>query len=535
MKKKILLVALMVALFVCIFAISVSADELFNYASVKLTFVDGTEATGYCKIDGRFLRDDVYKNPQDTSEGTYSWGDIKVFDMRNSVIVGNKTYNEVGGLNCNSQAVNVEEYYFSSQVTKILNTTFTSGWKKLKTVYVPNTVTVIDDTAFKESPVEQVIFEEGSQLQSIGRSAFEKCANLTNIAFPEGLQSLGYNCFWDAGLSGTIVIPNSVTYLAPGSLLSTKIENLYLGDGALEIGHNFLGTYQKTDNAYLRNVYIPATTVLTVDGGSKIFFKCANPVNFYIVGSDDECAAMITTLKSHSTGSYMTFITEDEVTESTGAGYGIIHTGYNRCAAFYNNEHSVSNGACTRCGMAVYCDNPEHNLKVEISYTDYMQEGTRSTICLDCNTSPLLSDAPALFKCVGYSAPEGEKLGIAIEYKVNKDAIKEYEEATGKTFSYGVFAVSKTKLGDNEIFTDGVATSGVISTELSSFNFTTVVLKITGFKDEHKTKEFALGVYTSFDGAYGYIQENATVVNNAYVFTSYNAIIDGINKQNEVA
>ena len=63
MKKKILLVALMVALFVCIFAISVSADELFNYASVKLTFVDGTEATGYCKIDGRFLRDDVYKNP----------------------------------------------------------------------------------------------------------------------------------------------------------------------------------------------------------------------------------------------------------------------------------------------------------------------------------------------------------------------------------------------------------------------------------------------------------------------------------------
>ena len=95
MKKKLFLVTLMVAILICIFAISVSAAALANYASVKLTLVDGTEATGYCKIDGRFLRDDVYKNPENPDDGVYAWGDIKVFDMRNSVIVGNKTYNEV--------------------------------------------------------------------------------------------------------------------------------------------------------------------------------------------------------------------------------------------------------------------------------------------------------------------------------------------------------------------------------------------------------------------------------------------------------
>jgi hypothetical protein len=178
----------------------------------------------------------------------------------------------------------------------------------------------------------------------------------------------------------------------------------------------------------------------------------------------------------------------------------------------------------------------KHNFSIldDVSYESYTEEGKKAMKCADCGAITYKSAAP-LFVCLGYSAPESDKLGIAIEYKVNKDAIKEYEEATGKSFSYGVFAVSKTKLDGNEIFTDGVATSGVISTELSSFNFTTVVLKITGFKDEHKTKEFALGVYTSFDGAYGYIQENATVINNAYVFTSYNAIVDGINKKNEVA
>ena len=168
MKRKLILFLSMISLLFCLFAISVSAAELANYASVKLTLVDGTEATGYCEINERFLRDNVYKNPKNTGDGVYAWGDIKVFDMRDSVIVGDKTYNEVGGVNCNSQAVNVEEYYFSSQVTKILNTTFTKDWTSLKTVYLPKTVTEIDRDAFKESAVHQVIIEEGSQLKTIG-------------------------------------------------------------------------------------------------------------------------------------------------------------------------------------------------------------------------------------------------------------------------------------------------------------------------------------------------------------------------------
>ena len=158
MKRKLLLFLTMIAVLVCIFAISASAGALTNYASVELTFIDDTTATGYCKIDGRFLRDNIYKNPENTDDGVYAWGDIKVFDMRDSVIVGTKTYNEVGGTNCNGQAVNVEEYYFSSQVTKILNTTFTSGWKKLKTVYVPNTVTEIQHSSFQGSPIERELF-----------------------------------------------------------------------------------------------------------------------------------------------------------------------------------------------------------------------------------------------------------------------------------------------------------------------------------------------------------------------------------------
>ncbi|MBO5357026.1 MAG: leucine-rich repeat domain-containing protein [Clostridia bacterium] len=519
MKRKLLFFLAMTAMLVCIFAISVSAATLTNYASVKLTLVDGTEKTGYCEINGRFLRDNVYKNPENTDEGTYAWENIKVFDMRGSVIVGTNTYNEVGGVNCNKQAANVEKFYFSSQVTKILNTTFTSDWKSLKTVYIPNTVTEIHNDSFKQSAVQQVIIEEGSQLKSIGANAFQECSNLKTFDFPEGLESLGRNCFWNAGLSGTIVIPNSVTYLAPGSLLSTKIENLYLGDGALEIGHNFAGTYQATNNEYLKNVYMPATTKLTVDGGSKIFFKCANPVNFYIVGTKEECEAMVATLKAQSTGSYLTFITADEATKETTAGYGIIYTGYNRCDAFYNGEHLTAEQA--------------------YEFTSFMEKSYVKSTCPRCEQGTVLKEIAALFDCLGYSAPEDGTGGIAIGFTVNNVAIAEYEEIAGKTLKYGVFAVLKDRLGNNDIFgEDGKASEGVISAEITNYEFAAFEIKIVGFTDTQKDTKLAMGTYVSVtDGEtteYSYMQGGEPNENEKYCFVSYNDIVGAPSTDEEV-
>ena len=511
MKRKLLLFLTMIAVLVCIFAISASAEALTNYASVELTFIDDTTATGYCKIDGRFLRDNIYKNPENTDDGVYAWGDIKVFDMRDSVIVGTKTYNEVGGTNCNGQAVNVEKYYFSSQVTKILNTTFTSGWKKLKTVYVPNTVTEIQHSSFQGSPIERVVFEEGSQLKSIGDGAFQSCANLATITFPEGLESLGRNCFYQSGLSGTIVIPNSVTYLGPGSLLSTKIENLYLGDGALEIGYNFAGTFQATNNEYLKNVYIPATTKLTVDGSSKIFFKCANPVNFYIVGTKEECEAMVATLKAQSTGSYLTFITANEATEDTGAGYGIIHTEYNRCDAFYNSEHLTA--------------------EQTYDFTSFTEKSYLRSVCTRCETGTVLKEIAPLFTCLGYSASEIGGDGIAIGYMVNNEAIDEYTSITGKSLTYGVFVASQNKLGENDIFDqEGNKANGVVSVEITSYEFAVFELKVVGFTDENKDKALAMGAYaavtTEGTTEYVYMQDSEPDDGEKYSYVTYNGIVN---------
>ena len=520
MKRKVLLILALSALLVCMFAVSAGAAALTNYASVELTLVDGTKTTGYCVVDGRFQRDNVYKNPENTDDGTYDWGDIKVFDMRDSVIVGNRSYSEVAGLNCNGQAVNVEEFYFSSQVTKILNTSFTSGWQSLETVYIPNTVTYIA-CAFQNSPVHRVIIEEGSQLKAIEGGAFQGCSNLTTFDFPEGLESLGRNCFWQSGLSGTIVIPNSATYLAPGALLSTEIENLYLGDGALEIGYNFLGTYGQTNNAYLKNVYISASTTFTQ---SNTFYKCANLVNFYIVGSAEECAAMIDALKSQSAGQYMTFITEGEakelgINEENGAGYAIIHTEYNRCQAFYNGKHAESEKTQKFEGEAYLS-----------SYCEFFD-------CPRCGEISKVELCAPLFENKGYSAAEYEGGGMSIGFKVDKDAILAYEEATGKTVNYGVFAVLADVIKTNDIFdADGKALDGVIAADITDTDFDIFNLKIVGFTDKQVDIDLAMGAYVgvSKDGTteYVYLQDVTTEKNDKYYFASYNdvkAIVDAKN------
>ena len=292
-----------------------------------------------------------------------------------------------------------------------------------------------------------------------------------------------------------------------------------MGDGALEIGYNFAGTFQATNNEYLKNVYIPATTKLTVDGSSKIFFKCANPVNFYIVGTKEECEAMVATLKAQSTGSYLTFITANEATEDTGAGYGIIHTEYNRCDAFYNSEHLTA--------------------EQTYDFTSFTEKSYLRSVCTRCETGTVLKEIAPLFTCLGYSAPEDGRGGIAIGFTVNNVAIAEYEEATGKTLKYGVFAVLQSRLGNNDVFAeDGTVAEGAINADITSYEFALFELKIVGFTDEYKDIKLAMGAYVAVtDGEtteYSYLQSGTPNENEKYCFVSYNDIVGAPSNDEEV-
>ncbi len=167
------------------------------------------------------------------------------------------------------------------------------------------------------------------------------------------------------------------------------------------------------------------------------------------------------------------------------------------------------------------------------------QAGTSVYKCLYCDEGLVEESEPTfapLFTCLGYSSSEFNADGIAVGYIVNNTAIDEYESLTGKSVKYGVFAVTEEKLGNSDIFGANGAANGVISAEITNYEFVAFELKITGFTDDYKNVKLAMGAYVEVtDGEateYSYMQDNTKgTTNGKYYFASYNDIL-GISSKN---
>ena len=185
-----------------------------------------------------------------------------------------------------------------------------------------------------------------------------------------------------------------------------------------------------------------------------------------------------------------------------------------------------------------------HDIKTTVLYEKgYTAEGLKTVACQNegCSHSEGEEKTNALFKCLGYSAPENGTGGIAIGFTVNNEAITEYEEVTGKTLKYGVFAVLKDRLGNNDVFSeDGTVSDGVINADLSNRQFSVFELKITGFTDDDKKNiKLAMGAYVAVkDGEtteYSILQSGAPLENEKYCFVSYNDIAGKSSSSDNIA
>ena len=158
-----------------------------------------------------------------------------------------------------------------------------------------------------------------------------------------------------------------------------------------------------------------------------------------------------------------------------------------------------------------------------------LQNGIKTVICANCGQSSDLT-APALFGCLGYSATQYGDAQISVNYRVNEQAIVEYEAFTGISVSYGVFAVMADKIGNNNIFNEnGASQTGVIAADITNCGFTLFSLKIVGFTDEQKEIDLAMGAFvgTTLDGVteYAYLQIAAPAEGEKYFVASYNDVL----------
>ncbi|MBO4983496.1 MAG: alkaline phosphatase family protein [Clostridia bacterium] len=171
------------------------------------------------------------------------------------------------------------------------------------------------------------------------------------------------------------------------------------------------------------------------------------------------------------------------------------------------------------------------NNPVSITYTSYLEAGKGLYICDAC-AKEFFGELESLFTCVGYSVYEGNDASVTIGYKINASAIELYEAVTKDDLRYGIYAVAKDKLGDNDIFTENGPSNGVLSAEVTEYIFQTLELKIVNISDKYKDAKLALGAYVSTtDGqttTYSYLQYGDTAENEKYTFVSFNEIVDSL-------
>lgn len=574
--KKKLLFLFMVASLICMLAICVSASTIYRDegGNQLFTYEKGSDnvITSYSgafpKVDGEGNAIIWYVSSSVTENGN------RVHTVKSFKAIGDNgdvygTLNENGyysvsgisgsaivSLNLpDNSGIKIIDIYFGGGYTS----SFPIG-SNILFAYLPNTLEEYSANPggggwtagriFQYTPILECYFSDlntsnPNHMKGIGNFDFYGCRNLRKCILPNGLETIYGNDSKDNGPAfrecwslTELVIPNTVTGIGAKAFEDCRsLVTIRLGEKSNVSSGNCLFT--STNN--LKYVYISDSFVSAY---VYVFSNGAEDMVFFYTGDVNEYTSLHTALSERAGNAKFTNAEpilwdsskDDQYYKNLATSNSKCYVvyGYSPCLAFYGGHSAKAEGdsvVCERCGETIYCLNTEHNHKVEISYENYYSSGIKTVKCLDCNSSPVITEAPALFVCLGYSAPDDGRSGIAVGYTVNNDAIEEYEKASGKDINYGVFAVRQDKLGDSPVFgEDGNASKGVVSTDITSYRFSSFDLRIVNFKESQKGIKLAMGAYvtTTKDGVtvYDYLQAGAISENESYHFVSYNQVID---------
>ena len=179
-------------------------------------------------------------------------------------------------------------------VTAINNNAFQSC-TSLSSIEIPESVTTIGQRAFEScSSLESVIFEENSQLLTIGQFAFAYCASFASVTIPAGVTSIGSHAFASCTSLASIEIPSSVTTIGAAAFSScTNLISITIPFGVTSIGGSAF-----TGCTNLASITIPASVTLL---GLGAFINCTSLTSISVAAensvydSRNNCNAIIKT------------------------------------------------------------------------------------------------------------------------------------------------------------------------------------------------------------------------------------------------
>ena len=438
MKKRLFITLLMVALFVCLFAIAVNAENMSVYATAKVQTNDGVWHDIYCpseRWEGRIqLADGLYTTIDNTSEKIDPTTVISI-DMSESVTyyLDGSTYKTAKAKNFYSAGKNfsnVSKIIFSEDTERIRGAVCV-GWTSLTEIYIPSKVHTIHNDAFNGcTNLKKVHFAPDSALTTIQGLVFYNCSSLESFTFPASIKTISDRSFYGCASLSSIVLSASIA------------------------------------------------TDATIN--SNAFNGCSEEMVVYIVG--DNYSNVVSKLEGVSRFANHT---SEEYVE--GKSYSACFvTGYSYCVAYNNGNHTLSENyelsftdyatpfnevsVCTVCGI-----------KNKINEEDF------APIFVFVGYSVKENDATAL--CAGYTVNHAS---MAVYKKYNTNA----------TLSYGIVASTPNEDGSallksengNVLAIKSTTVVANVDTSYAGYDFV-----LRGFNDNNKDTALVICSYI-FDG-----------------------------------
>ena len=321
MKKKILLTLLLISLFACLLAISISAATQ-NYSTFDVVLTDGTQKTAYTsgiyQWEGRiYLNSKLYAEAPVDTEGAYveiDWTTVKELDFSNAMLymydAKKEAYNEMAygtnqgntamciypnGIDKAKQLTSLEKVTTGKAV--VVRGSAFNGAPALKTLVISSSLKEIQWGAFTNcTALETIIFEGNSHLETV-YDAFVSCTSLKSVSLPATVKTLGEKTF----LNCTAL--ESVSF-APGGNCTLKssvfqncsaLKSIDLSDTVKVIGSN---TFRNCDSIITFTVPDTVTAVeayafAECDNLESLIFSDASSVKNKLVGIIMSCPKIV--------------------------------------------------------------------------------------------------------------------------------------------------------------------------------------------------------------------------------------------------
>ena len=415
-----------------------------------------------------------------------------------------------------------------------------SGCKNLTSVSLEG-VTAIGSNAFSNCTSLQSIHIPAS-VTSIGSDCWRGCSSLETVTFdPQCGVTHIYAHTFDGTKIKEIVLPNTVTSIGQNAFASSTLTTINLGASFNNFNANNAGqaplSGRNIEYLYLSDTFTSEQLRNNIfnwtdtNNANDLKVICYKLVVFY---SGDKAAAEAIINKAKTGGengamlngffASMTLLTVEEYEKAVADGTLVIGTngaparymvyGYNKCEAFYDGKHAISEDA---------------TLKFEGE--DYISRYISVCACTrGCGSDAVTEICGPLFKNKGYSVyEENSKGNITYGIYVDEANVEAYEKFTGNDISFGfVVGNANDELDGKIIGNDGTCLlNGAIATDFATIDFKSFSvynLKLTGIEtDVQKAKSIYCGTYVVDGGSVSYIGDNVT---DKAVAVSYNAIYE---------